>query len=284
MATPRRPFIRVETSLFREPWERDVKLTELFLMGFLCDRWARDRLTAEEANHAVLSPSQLHDITGRAQLVHARGALRKLAEVVTLTITERGVFTEIYWPKYSIIQDLPSRGRENSTQRTPRSAPAPSPAPEEENSNLDAGASKGSQRPKKTLADFPEDHVAIGRALLKAIPKSILGQPIPGEEDLIFFKWLAQIRLLLTVDNSLNAGGKWTAALVLDVIDWLPTHEGSDGFRWGEQILSGGKLRKKFPKLLLAKGKTSGRQTSTDQWKQMREDEANQGVEEGVNF
>ena len=128
MATARKPFIRIETSLLREPWKRDEKTTLVMLACFLGDRWARDRLTADQASRATLTPSQLHSITGRAQLVHSRRALRALGVHVTLAIRERNEFTEIHWPKFPITQELESRGREFPTRRKPESAPAQSPA------------------------------------------------------------------------------------------------------------------------------------------------------------
>lgn len=40
------------------------------------------------------------------------------------------------------------------------------------------------------------------------------------------------------------------------IIDWLPSHEGRDGFRWRDQILSGKKLRAQYDKLDIAKNRT----------------------------
>lgn len=154
----------------------------------------------------------------------------------------------------------------------------------EENLDLDASVSETPGRIKKSLQDFPGEHITIGNALRSAIPKSMPGQPVPDLEDPKFYKWLTQIRLLLTVDNDKNAGGKWTTALVLEVVKWLPTHEARDGFKWGEQILSGRALRKHFPKLLIAKGKTDGRRGSSAQWEQMRKDEEKQSVDGGTHF
>ncbi len=129
MATARKPFVRLETSVLREEWTRDEFATLGYLMCFLGDRWARDRLTAEESAHAVLTPGQLHQITGRSQLVHARRALRALAAHVTLAIRERGQLTEISWLKFPITQELASRGREFKARAKPESAPAPAQAP-----------------------------------------------------------------------------------------------------------------------------------------------------------
>ncbi len=55
--------------------------------------------------------------------------MRALAARVSLTISERNEFTEIHWPKFAEIQELPSRGRELKARPKPISAPAPAPAP-----------------------------------------------------------------------------------------------------------------------------------------------------------
>ena len=129
MATDRKPFVRLETSLHREPWTRDEKMTCIELMMYLGDRWARDRLTADEACRATLTRHQLAAITGRSQLASARRSLRALSERVSLSIQVDGEFTTIFWPKFAKTQELHSRGRELETRPKPESAPAPAPAP-----------------------------------------------------------------------------------------------------------------------------------------------------------
>ena len=39
------------------------------------------------------------------------------------------------------------------------------------------------------------------------------------------------------------------------IIEWLPAHEGRDGFRWREQVMSGRKLRDHYDKLDIAKNR-----------------------------
>ena len=154
MSTPRKPFIRIATQLLREPWTRDEKLTLVMLACFLGDRWARDRLTAEEACRATLTRDQLHSITGRAQLVHGRRALRALGEHVSLAIRERGEFTEILWSKYAEFQELPSRGRELQTRARPISAHAHAPAPANPSERSAPGVSPPPHDPAPPGADF----------------------------------------------------------------------------------------------------------------------------------
>jgi len=63
-------------------------------------------------------------------------------------------------------------------------------------------------------------------------------------KDLIntFLRWANDIRLLCETD-------KRDRELVKDVIIWCQQHEGSNGFSWKNNILSGKKLREKFPVL-----------------------------------
>ena len=158
MSTPRKPWFRVPTKLFREPWPRDVKLTFVLLQAYLTDRWARDRLTAEEACRAVLSQGDLKNITGRAQLTHSRRALRVLSECIQrarsvheeCTLRELEDLTEIYWPNFAILQALPSDSRERPGRDSALSAPAPAPAPAEE--SLNPSLSPLAARPKAEAA------------------------------------------------------------------------------------------------------------------------------------
>lgn len=171
MATARKPFIRIGTSLLREPWPRDVKMTLVMLSCFLADRWARDRLTAEEACSAVLTRDQLHAITGRAQIRHGRSTLRALGEHVTCTIRARGELTEIHWPKYAEFQELPSRGRELKARAKPRSAPAPAPAPKN-SSSTSTHAASGDASPRgndiQNMVLFDADRVSVADEIVSA--------------------------------------------------------------------------------------------------------------------
>jgi len=55
-------------------------------------------------------------------------------------------------------------------------------------------------------------------------------------------KWAEDIDKAIRIDG--RTEGNLTA-----IIDWLPSHEGSNGFRWRDQIRSGKKLREKYDQL-----------------------------------
>ncbi len=129
MATERKPYCRIETSLLREPWPDDLKLALVKLVMFMCDRWARDRLTTDEAIRATLSRAQVAEISGKHRPDVASTLLQRLADVASISIELRGDFTSIYWPKLAETQGWASRDRAISDRKRPQSAPAPAPAP-----------------------------------------------------------------------------------------------------------------------------------------------------------
>ena len=56
------------------------------------------------------------------------------------------------------------------------------------------------------------------------------------------------------IDKAVRLDKREPAALHA-LIEWLPTHEGSDGFRWRDNVLSGRKLRDQYDKLDIAKNR-----------------------------
>lgn len=128
MPTPRKRYFRVADAILREPWPRETKLTMVLLMAWLNQRWARDGLSAEEAGRAVLSRSALAEVTGRHRLDSARVALRKLAEVVSISIEYRDDFTVIHWPKFPEFQNFGAEVGPKSGLEPALDPPLPRPA------------------------------------------------------------------------------------------------------------------------------------------------------------
>jgi hypothetical protein len=93
----------------------------------------------------------------------------------------------------------------------------------------------------------------LARSLMASIatwkPDHIEIQPSRAERTAT--AWAKDIDKMLRLD-------KRSQAAVQEVIDWLPLHEGSNGFTWRAQILSGKKLREKFDKLQIEKQQTGG--------------------------
>lgn len=96
------------------------------------------------------------------------------------------------------------------------------------------------QRPPKKTKQFAEDSVEVRAS--KYLYKRILEtDPLARQPD--FQKWAIHIDGLIRLD-------KRDKDEIRKVIDWIQTHDGGDGFRWRDQILSTDNLRVKYPKLL----------------------------------
>lgn len=263
MATERKPFVRLQTSLHREPWTRDEKMTLCELMMFLGDRWARDRLTAKEACNATLTRHQLAAITGRSHLAPARSALRVLSERISLSISIEGEFTLISWPKFAETQELPSRGREfaipTKAPPKPQSAPAPSQAKNTPSKTADA-VPTARQKPSARRTPKPPDPEAPEsvKRFTVAIGQSNENPDIPKPGTKRWGNWI-------TVFDRLHRIGGWTWEQIFQVIAWLPTHERGD-FRWGLVILSAANFREHFPRMYneMIGGKGGGASTQRE--------------------
>ena len=218
-------------------------MTLVMLSCFLGDRWARDRLTADEACRATLTRDQLHAITGRGQLVYARKALRSLGEHVSFTIRTLGVFTEIHWPKFAEYQELPSRGREFKARRKPESAPAPSPSPAQsqahKNSTVDPAPAKPTRKSSPRI--LPDWALANARLLAEFSAKSPGGLTVTDSQ---VRTWARDIEKLV--------GGVMELNVLIDpgpmletVIRWLYSDQNSGEYAF--VVRSGAALRKKWP-------------------------------------
>lgn len=155
MATPRRGWYKQPTSISREGWPRDVIATAVLLQAFMIDRWARDGLSADQACRVLLTAADLHHITGRSQRAHASRALRALGARVSLAIRTDGELTEIYWPKFSEVQGLASRGREETGSPMPKSAYADADATKTPPSGVSEDALADAKRWANTLGKEP---------------------------------------------------------------------------------------------------------------------------------
>jgi hypothetical protein len=145
VATLRKRYGIVETSVLREPWPREVKLThELLLLTFV-DRWALDKLSPEQATRATLSPGELLTITGAADQAGQVSALRELATFVTIKIKpHRNGFVEVHWPKLA------------KTQRWDAPKPGESRAPSGRDSGRDSPKTEPGTRPLSDSDSFSD--------------------------------------------------------------------------------------------------------------------------------
>ena len=142
MASDRRSYVRVADSVLREPWGDRTLATLVRLMAFLNTRWARDRLTAEEAGDAFLRPQEMILVAGVTHVTRARKLLLALPEksrIGTLEVTPeiqgrvRGV--RVRWSKFPEYQGYRDVGRPRvggeagAKQGVPLPPPLPPPNP-----------------------------------------------------------------------------------------------------------------------------------------------------------
>ncbi len=236
MGSARKRWFRVASSLYREPWPRDVKLTMVMLCAYLNDRWARDGLTAEEACTAVISAGDLHAITGRAQRVHAERALRAFSVHVTCTIRERNGLIEIHWPKFAEFQHLPPESGTGAVPKPPPTRHATRATPPQQEPN-----------PRKRV---PPPRWAVDcSALLVDLLGPVPGASIPAGAPL---RWAREIEKMATEVPELRAKDDDARGVLVEAGIRFALGETNLGSEYQVVIRSGASLRAKWPKLVRA--------------------------------
>ena len=99
------------------------------------------------------------------------------------------------------------------------------------------------KRREENKKDTPQVASDIADALLASIKTWKPDFKNPSKATLN--KWAADIDRAMRIDGRKESQ-------IYDVIKWLPTHEGSNGFAWRSNVLSGKKLRDQFDKLTIA--------------------------------
>lgn len=272
MATDRKPYFRVANSVYREPWPYEAKACLCMLSAHLSDRWARDRLSAQEACRAVLSSGTLFDITGKRRLDSARLVLERLATCVSLTIHYRGDFTEIEWPKFAEFQEFESSRRGNPTLRNrnpnPISAPAPAPA----HTVCAATPAKPSRKPRQPKREVPEWALQNAELLIELL-KPIPGARLPPRAKSTWAAHIARMpaeipELVSETDPGpkIEAGIRWALG---------PANLGTE---FEVVIRSGKALREKWPQLVDAARRVGQKDPEVKRAK--HDDEVNRQIRE----
>ncbi len=107
--------------------------------------------------------------------------------------------------------------------------------------------SQAQERAPAGASDLPREAFLCVELLNESI-----GQCVPGAAQATteakFHDWAHEIERLHRIGApGTNQGWPW--AEIVAVLEWLPTHVGSNDFRWGQQIRSAATLRKQFPRL-----------------------------------
>lgn len=119
----RRHWFLVADQVAHESWDDNQVATLVRLLAHLHERWARDGLTAEQANFCTLSKANLFRVTHRYRLDSALKSLERLADVVTMSVERSGEDVVIRWPKFADFQQL--TGRNGAAVAPPVPVPVP---------------------------------------------------------------------------------------------------------------------------------------------------------------
>jgi hypothetical protein len=254
VATDRKPYCRIETSLYREAWPGDLKLALVNLVMLMCDRWARDRLTTEQAIQVVLSKAQVAEVSGKHRTDVASKLLQRLADVASISIERQGDFTAIRWPKLAETQGWASRDRANSARKRPRSAPAPAPAPAKDKSGPLARPKSAKSTPRN-----PEPWSLHLSRILQELLADVPGARLPAGCER---RWAREIERLAQEVPELRALTPDDRDKRIEfAIRWALDPATNLGQEFEVVIRSGRGLREKWPKLV-AGAQRKGRKVS----------------------
>jgi hypothetical protein len=151
MATPRSRHIRISDLVLNEDWDDATLATMVRLLAWMRQRWARERLTAEQACDALLSArdAMLITRTHRPHIAFERLLSLPLAArlgslAVALVESQGHACLSLKWPKAAIYQGWDARdsGRDRPAERPLRRPVARRPEKEEEHPASQGDAAK----------------------------------------------------------------------------------------------------------------------------------------------
>lgn len=242
MATDRKAWLKLPDSVLREPWDDATLATMVRLMSFLNTRWARDRLSSEEAATAFLTPQDAMLVTSTTNATRARRRLRELPErsgAQTLEIVEATVGrltgVRVSWPEFVEFQGYPERECPGSRGRAGAAPPSPQKHPKKQKQGEEKPASRPSLPP------------SLVQKLLKEIKKEI---PDTRLDDGAFSETFAAI---LAQDYSAEA--------ISETLAWAARND-----HWRPRVVDARLVAREFPKMrneMVAKRRT-GRRSGTE--------------------
>jgi len=178
VATPRKRFAVIETTILREPWPDEIKLTLVLLTLHMSERWAAEKLSSDQATRCRLSPGDALNVTSATSLEGARDRLRSLAQLVKMSVKISGNLTEIRWKKIAITQGweeidrrraAASRGKDSveHARATPEQPPEQFPSV---SASVSASEEVGEEKKRKELPSVERGARSPLLNLLKNLP------------------------------------------------------------------------------------------------------------------
>lgn len=169
-------------------WQDDLTVEErgivVGLIGYMCERWATDKLTAKEGARVVLRPGVLAEITGRGTWKSGLVALERALENTSAKVSVKGRLLEgaagapgrrshgsrqaldrrnviVEWPKVSILQrfdrlSAPQSSSASAEASSSSQVPPKSPATRTPKTSKKAAA-KDPKIAIPPLADWPRE-------------------------------------------------------------------------------------------------------------------------------
>ncbi|HEU4428118.1 MAG TPA: hypothetical protein VFT98_05160 [Myxococcota bacterium] len=252
MATRRSRFMKVSDLVLDENWDDWTLATVIRLLAWMRQRWAREKLTSEQAIEALIPAREAMRIT-RLERPHV--ALQRLSSLplaaglssasASLEATQGGSSVRLRWPKVAIYQEWCAldTGTSGPDQR-PLRRPGSRRTVEEKKKNK----SRPTADPASSEFKFATDFLA---ALVRVNP----GFKPPSEAA--FAKWVESARLLIA---------ERTDHVARDLARWLfdEKAENPDAAWWRGVVLSLPKFREKYDQLAAKRrvGGTNARPSS----------------------
>lgn len=166
MSEGRRRYFAVADSIADENWTNDELACLVRLMARMNGRWARDKLTPEEASTIHLGPTEMMAVSGKRRVDVAAKSLRHLADIASISLRCRGDVVEITWPKFPVFQNYAGRARPQRGRSASASAEASAEA--EKKNRKEAPSAPPAER-----APSPSKGKATPSALIPLAPEVV---------------------------------------------------------------------------------------------------------------
>jgi hypothetical protein len=224
-------YIRVSDTIFDESWDNDVVASFVRLLGYLRQRWAREKLEPEEGSRARISPTDAMKITGKRRLDVALKLLGSLSEVVSMSLEREGDIAVIDWPNVAEFQEwegLRARAGPASDGRS--------------GSRRTARDSRRKKQERPAVAVVPEDSPEFRFASDFRTALVRVHEGFKSPADQAFLGWVKSARLLIA--ERTEAEARLLAKWLFDA-----TSNSERASFWRGVVLSVPKFRARFDQM-----------------------------------
>ena len=236
-----KPFVKLYRQSLHSPLFRKPKSWHFFQYCILKATW-KDHTAFVAGQEVHMSPGQF--IFGRVKACEETGlTARELRtslnhakathQVTQETTRHYSVITVCNWETYQ---------GSNVDSDTPRDTPSDQPPTHHRHTTDTVQEEKKGKKSKKTLVMDNEDAVLVCNKLVDSIASWKPDHLAVQNRKKSVASWY------LDVDKAIRLEDR-KAARLIEIVNWLPSHDGNGGFKWRDQIQSGAKLREKYDRL-----------------------------------